>query len=210
MAEHNPYAPPAASSTDRPRLAHGYLKHLYLWGTLGSVGLVVLIAVAQRMGGIAPLCNVGLMAASVAHLVWVHKTWTMMPRFTQEGISPGSAVVRMLIPVYNLWWLFAYNAKVAEGLRRVLSKHERSTTSAPHTLAWVAPAAPLGLLVVVIFLFVIDPKLGLFGLLSLLLAPVLSFVFMARVDSCLTEILYLRAELKAKKEARRAIREASA
>jgi hypothetical protein len=210
----NPYAPPQEQF--RVRLHHGRLKYFFVALCTLPMVLALLLVVSKDL---APLVRVVSMitgtAAWIPWLLWVHRTWSLMPNEPRGGTSPAAAVIMCLIPGYSIWWVFVLHHRVALSLHRALEKYPTPKAS-PMTLAWVAPASPIAVVLFILFVALTAPVssdgtarhfmsvLPVIVILALSM-PVLMFAFMARVDACNEEILDQRAEKKARrsKKARR-------
>jgi hypothetical protein len=87
-------------------------------------------------------------AAGLLGLFWLERQWARLPAHLQvvkqRGITPGQAAWRNLIPVYNLYWMFAVNAALCDGVNEMLVKKHRPRT-APTALSLVCPLATLAL-----------------------------------------------------------------
>jgi hypothetical protein len=206
----NPYAPPQAA-LHRP-LPHAQLKYFFLGLCLFPFAFAALLVFSIEL---VPLIGFAAMAAGVgatiAWLLWVHRTWSLLPERSREGTSPAGAVVRCLVPLYSVWWTFVLHHRIAVALHEKLSTR-RTRKRSPMTLAWLAPAAPLAFLLFVLFVGFTSPvsadgttrhfraAMPVIAILELAW-PILMFAFMARVDGCNHELARLRAEKKARKAA---------
>ncbi len=126
QAPYNPYASPAASPTFVPPLvpwrARGRsVKWLYLVLSAGYASTSLLTGHVSRLGGaLASLAAVGLVLAQAATvMVWLYTAWSDVPPAERGGTTPEGAVIKLLIPLYNLYWIFAVNT----GLCAILDAH---------------------------------------------------------------------------------------
>ena len=131
------------------------------WVILGS--LVGAIFVAGLGGGLAaasdggndPLALVGsiitfismplLVTYFVSVLVWIHKSWSMLPyeqRVTDGGVrvTPGSAVGFLFVPFYNLYWYFIISVGLCSAYNRVLASYGSPKRAWMPGLSYVAYA----------------------------------------------------------------------
>ncbi len=213
----NPYAAPAhATEALRVRakgdLAHRHLKYLYLGALFAPMGLALLTVMSPSLMPLIGLLNIIVVGVAMySFLKWVHSTWTLVPERLRVGVSPGAAAWSFFIPFYNFWWSFAGNFRIARALEETLAKY-KTRVRAPTTLAWVAPLVPLGSMVLIFFAILtrtqpapgeVPAPSGITMFLPFVaLAPFITFAWMSRVDSCNEEILFLRAEKRARKERR--------
>lgn len=152
------WAPPSGPSLDiRPEGGGAFAaKYVALVGYVCALvggALVALITLVGRgdrdleaiTGGVLLLG--GVVVYGVAAMTWVYQSWRYLPppyRRTASGreISPGWAVGGLLLPFYNLYWIFAQSLGYCEALDSVMVQSGRSAR-APKTLATVASVVQL-------------------------------------------------------------------
>ncbi len=113
------------------------------WVVLGSIAGAILCSIAgsaitgaaegndvgEAIGGVFMAISMGLfLTYGVCVFVWIYKSWEMLPahfRVLRNGqaVTPGSAVGRFFIPLYNLYWYFACSSGLAAALNRALEAH---------------------------------------------------------------------------------------
>jgi hypothetical protein len=106
-------------------------------------------------------------------LVWIYKSWEMLPpalRMTGSGtfVSPGQAVGYLFIPFYNLYWYFVVSVGLCHAYNRVLAGYnspKRASTGLA-TAAAVVQVIPY---------------------INFVVAPILWLVFMFNVDGAKRE-----------------------
>lgn len=211
-----PAAPPEAFSPGT-RLQHARLKYYYL-ATLIAPFVLSLMSIAvpglRALFGVLTLVIVFL--GMIAYCAWVHETWSLLPPQRRGSTSAGAAVGYHFIPFFNVWWTFALNQRLAQGLAAALGKY-RTRVSAPTILAWLTPALVLfGPFLVMVSLLgsrapgaAAGPPSTVTMLLPFVaISPFVWFAWMVRVDSCNQEILFQRAEKRAakRKEKRKSAR----
>lgn len=152
------WAPPSGPSLDiRPEGGGAFAaKYVALVGYLCAlagaavVGVITLVGRGDRdvaaVAGAVLLLG-GFSAYGVAVMAWVYQSWRYLPapyRRTASGreISPGWAVGGLLLPFYNLYWIFAQSLGYCEALDSVMVQSGRSAR-APKTLATVASVVQL-------------------------------------------------------------------
>ena len=92
-------------------------------------------------------CIVAYLLASIVGLLWLHASWKAIPdqfRTTKDGrfITPHDAVVNMLIPFYNLYWIFYMHGVLCDAIDAQLVRLG-SRRRAPKVLAMMAAAVHL-------------------------------------------------------------------
>jgi hypothetical protein len=66
-----------------------------------------------------------LLVYGIVNMVWVYKFWSWIPpeqRYTslwKKYISPGTAIVFMLVPYFNIFWMFVIYLGLAEIMERL-------------------------------------------------------------------------------------------
>lgn len=219
----NPYAAPSAEASRlraKSDLVHSHLKYLYLGSLLAPILLTLATLMLPGMIALIGILNLVVMVvATYAFLAWTSRTWALLPEKRRVGVSPSAAAWSFFIPFYNFWWSFAVNFRIARALEEILTKY-KTRTRAPTTLAWVAPLVPVASVGLMVVAFVSrghaeapatfggappPPPSG--GMLTMLLplvalAPFVTYAWMSRVDTCNEEILFQRAEKRARKERR--------
>jgi hypothetical protein len=197
----NPYA--LASATVAPvgpvRGHHPVLKWLYLVAALATFGFYVAMNVAQfsfifehlsmRTGGKPPhplledpttqiFFGVYMFTAitmSVIGLVWLGLAWAALPeqyRVTKSGkrMSPGLVVGLMFVPCFSIYWMFPANLGLCDAVDYLL-EHYGSPKRAPRGLALAACIC-----------YIVPCT-------TILVAPILFFIFMWQMDALMKEIL---------------------
>jgi hypothetical protein len=187
---------PTAFSGDRgagkPWVKWAYLTCLVL-STLGIIGGITMIALSSdaddrdtretiaMLGGMLVFGSLLFMNVKlVLSLVWLHGAWSWIPfeqRYTGRGkpVTPTNAVLMLIIPYYNLYWMFVVNVGLCDALERMRLQY-RTVNTAPRSTAIGACVCQL------------IPFANLF------LAPFVWFFYMLSVDK-------LRAELMAQIDA---------
>jgi hypothetical protein len=94
-------------------------------GLDGSAGVVVKGIGAWAFG-----------AAVVVGLVWLAKAWGDVPPELVRRMSAGDAVIRLFIPFYGVYWMFAVHVRLCRALDTVLAT--RGSRRAPGFLAFAA------------------------------------------------------------------------
>lgn len=132
---HNVFVPPGATASAVPSpslrnaaLALGVVQGVAL---LGAVGLMI-AAIQESDGELGIASGVGwgvwwlaLIAHSIVNLVWTYRFWSWVPpehRHTslwKKYISPGQAVGFLLIPYFNLYWMFVMMLGMCEVFDRL-------------------------------------------------------------------------------------------
>jgi hypothetical protein len=115
--------------------------------------------------------------ASALGLAWIHASWKAVPeqfRVAKDGryITPYQAAVNMLIPLYNLYWLFYMHGTLCDAIDAQLVRLG-SRRRAPRTLAMIASG------------------IYLVPYLNLAIAPVLWVAYMFAADGAKEEMLSL-------------------
>ena len=114
---------------------------------------------------------VGIGAGVVVGLVWLHRAWTRVPpehRITSSGrrVEPRQAALRLLIPVYDLYWQFVATWGLTDAIdHQIAAEPRRRLASAPQTLALVCCIVQL------------------IPVANLLVSPLFWGAFMLRVDA---------------------------
>jgi hypothetical protein len=84
----------------------------------------------------------------VVWLFWMYLQWKRLPTHLQVvsglGVTPAQAALRNAIPVYCVYWMFAVNAALCDGINEVLAKKKRPR-AAPVMLSLASPAAVLAM-----------------------------------------------------------------
>jgi hypothetical protein len=102
-------------------------------------------------------------------LVWVHSAWSWLPfeyRFLNNGnrVTPGSAAGFLVIPYFNLYWMFVMNTGLCSALERLRANYAVHGEEAPRNLAVGGAVCQL------------------IPLCNLLVAPIVWFLYMRNVD----------------------------
>jgi hypothetical protein len=142
-------APPPRRSGD-PALV---IKYVYLVSIVA--GVVFLIS--SRTLGLVWLSVV----PGLVGMFWLLRSWQFIEpgqRSTDDGtaITPRQAAVRMVVPIYNLYWIFVATAGLCQAINRQLPNHAWNRAparaamllSVAFALTWwilpLSPALPLG------------------------------------------------------------------
>ena len=148
----NPYAPPEAVSRTRSLPFPSALLCVFaVIQALSVAGLWVvasgLIVDASAILTISALVLAVLVAGGFVALVWLKNQWKRLPARLQvvkaEPVTPGQAAWRLVIPLYNLYWMFVVNAALCDSINALLAKKARPMT-AP---IWLATICPLTIVV---------------------------------------------------------------
>jgi len=115
----------------------------------------------------------GLVGGIVVGLVWLYRAWSKLPpehrkSWNGRDVDPSSAAIRILFPVYNLYWIFVANV----GLAMAIERH-RQSIGRPLT-------KPLTNFAIACCIVQLIP------LANLVVSPFLWAVLMARVDAAQT------------------------
>jgi hypothetical protein len=179
------YRPPQAPAPrdDRVRIAGAALRWVY--AGLGLVGIVtgmlggVFTASEDAFAGAATFL---FFCAAIVGLCWVHQAFKDIPREDRfspplNGLSAGSAVRRLFIPFYNLYWGFALHTLLCAAISASLRKRrdDEVEEAASPLLAYCA----MGCLIGVRFLVAASEAVS--GVLFLA-SMVLWFVYMSQLD----------------------------
>jgi hypothetical protein len=142
--ETNPYAPPREGRKRRKRRrgaerAPGeWVKWAY--AVTAAVSAVTFFFIAL---GLAPAYHPELIrlvdgplswAMLLLGVFWVYFAWSGLPRRLSGGVTPGTAVVRFIIPIYSLYWVFGVNLQLCNGLDAALAEQE-DARRAPKVIA---------------------------------------------------------------------------
>lgn len=88
-----------------------------------------------------------LVLHAVLAAVWTYRAWSWLPpelRYRQSGasyqpISPAKAAGFLLVPYFNLYWVFVIAGVMTTALERMRSAFPSSRPLVPHKLATIAP-----------------------------------------------------------------------
>jgi hypothetical protein len=138
MYRANVFAPPHARGGDLPSPTTRKIK--LVCGIVQVVTLVLaigLFVVAGIVGGddAAPfgiagfgfffIWEIALIGYSIANLVWIYKFWSWLPPEQRWGnlwkkyTSPAQAAFFMLIPYFNIYWMFVVYFGICDALERM-------------------------------------------------------------------------------------------
>jgi hypothetical protein len=96
----------------------------------GALVPFLLAFLALGVKELGPLIGVVMLLDMLAgvgcYFLWLYKTWALVPEQRRGGTTAGAVVGYHFIPGYNLWWLFASNARIAGGLAETLGKYQTS------------------------------------------------------------------------------------
>ena len=65
-----------------------------------------------------------IITAFVLNLISIAKYWSLLPQHFSRGFSPGAAVAFMLIPLFNLYWVWALHLRLGEGLSQMTNRQK--------------------------------------------------------------------------------------
>ncbi len=160
--EPNPYAPPRERRASRKKRRRGEKPapgEWVKWAYAASAGTtaVAFFAIFLGVGAGGPLqrdliwlVDGPLRWTSLAlGIVWIYCAWSGLPRLVNGGITGVGAVVRFVVPIYSIYWLFGVNLQLCTGLDIVLAQHE-DRRRAPKALAMGATVVHLVPLVVML------------------------------------------------------------
>jgi hypothetical protein len=91
-------------------------------------------------------------ATSVLAMAWLYAAWKGVPASHRGSVSPGRAVLSLLIPFYNAYWGIAVNLALCDTLDGILTR-AGSDQRAPRALGAIAYFTWLGSFVVGVALF---------------------------------------------------------
>ncbi|HWL87358.1 MAG TPA: hypothetical protein VNO21_16250 [Polyangiaceae bacterium] len=145
----NPYAPPLAEPEGKP--AHSRrLPWIPLF--VGAQGMALLLDVGAMAGWPLAaqvdhlLADVARVAAALFGLDWLRRQWERLPArlraVKHRAVTPNEAAWRNLIPFYQLYWMFAVNAALCNGINALLLKKGRPRM-APTWLSVICPITVL-------------------------------------------------------------------
>ncbi len=146
MSEPNPYAPPEAppdAPPPRPGGRYAWIKWLYLGGS--GLEAIAFVAGALGVGGVPAVAfTLFAIAKGLVGALWQHRVWSTVPRAfrTREGgqtTTPGMAAGRLVIPLYNFYWMFAVNLRLCAALND-MNAGSRSSGTATASYAMTAAA----------------------------------------------------------------------
>ncbi|MDB4995508.1 MAG: hypothetical protein JWM74_2940 [Myxococcaceae bacterium] len=184
-------AVPAGFTGDRaagkPWIKWAYLACLVL-SVLGIIGGITMIAMSSEaddydtretismLGGMLVFGSLLFMNVKlVLSLVWLHGAWSWIPfeqRYTGRGkpVTPTNAALMLIIPYYNLYWMFVVNVGLCDALERMRLQY-RTVSAAPRGTAIGAAVCQL------------IPFVNLF------IAPFVWFFYMLGVDKVRAELI---------------------
>jgi hypothetical protein len=182
---------PVGFSGDRSG-AKSWIKWAYLgclvFSVFGIIGGITMMALSDQadtrdardmiamLGGMLVFGSLLFMNVKlVLSLVWLHGVWSWMPfehRYTGRGkpVTPVNAVVMLLIPYYNLYWMFVVNVGLCDALERMRLQY-RTVNAAPRGTAIGACVCQL------------------LPLANLFVAPFVWFFYMLSVDKLRAELI---------------------
>lgn len=158
---------PFNPSTTGMRPAYSVLSILSSLSVIGALALVGLGAAHSSFRTFATGDAV-LLFATVTYssmvavgLVWLHRSWSVIPTELRGGRNP-TEVFLLLVPGYNLYWMFAYNHALARATARAVGRPMPPSVANAATFAGILQLVPL---------------------LNVLVAPFAWVRFMRQVDS---------------------------
>jgi hypothetical protein len=84
-----------------------------------------------------------VLAGVVLGLFWLHRAWARVPSphrlsFNGRRVEPRQAALRLLIPIYNFYWLFVANWGLTTAIdRQLAASTPKRALAAPSTFALV-------------------------------------------------------------------------
>lgn len=63
-----------------------------------------------------------IITAFILNLISIAKYWSLLPQHFSRGFSPGAAVAFMLIPLFNLYWVWALHLRLGDGLSQIANR----------------------------------------------------------------------------------------
>jgi hypothetical protein len=179
------YRPPRAPAprSERARIAGAALRWIY--AGLGLAGIVVGLLSGMLPESEDALSKVSLLlfvSTTIVGLFWVHRAFGDVPREDRfapplNGLSGGTAVRRLFIPLYNVYWGFELHRLLCAALSASLRKRrgDEVEDKAGPLLAYMAMGCVLGAR----FLAIASEAVS--GVLFLT-SMVLWFVYMSQLD----------------------------
>src|SRR5207244_1025774 len=85
---------------------------------------------------------------AVLAAVWIHRAWSWLPPELRYGkrttwsatsISPAKAAGFLLIPYFNVYWVFVIAGGLTSSLEHMRAAFPSSRPIVPHRLAMIAP-----------------------------------------------------------------------
>ena len=126
------------------------------------------------------VAELSLGAGFLVGVTWLGAQWARLPEEEQSWrgnrVLPYDAAGRNMIPLFNLYWMFAVNAALCAGIDVELSRKGRSA-GAPRGLAVLCPVS-----LIVAFLTPGNARLAM-----LLVSAGMWAVYMARIEEALDE-----------------------
>ena len=192
-----PRQPPGPPTNYRPQ---SFITLYLLWAalaTLGALFLLIIPLIAGLMAGddaehgyfalttaffLAGLA-LSVLAAIVA-LVLLYRAWAQI----QDGFhrtTPGKAVGFLVIPLFNLYWVFIALVSLATGLNAFTSRHR---IDAPRTIPGLAIAY------CVLILCISIPIFGIFVIPAVMIVQYILFLQLANTSAAIAEGLDARAD----------------
>lgn len=185
----SPPEPEKKRDPTTPALKWAFIAGHMLAMTFFSAGgsLLVLYGVGDDVTDITATLLLGIGSALalgkyVAALLWVHASWSMLPSWERRNrkgkvFTPARAVAWLLVPGFNVYWIFAMPVAYCDALDRILLG------------AGSFRVAPRGLAIA-------SAILTLMPYVNLLLAPVFWFFFMLGADEAKREVLAVQTSRK--------------
>ena len=128
MDPYNPYSPPAVSvdtiGFETMRLAYRPAqgmgtKWMYLGVSLAQfvVSLGAGLTDDSKLKALFALVQLPLALTSLVLIgMWIYTAWSDIPADERGDITPGSAVGKLFIPFYNVYWIFAISTSLCDAL----------------------------------------------------------------------------------------------
>jgi hypothetical protein len=119
--------------------------------------------------------------------LWIYRAWSGIPREARRGVTPGGAVLGLVIPLFSIYWIFAVNVRLCSSVDALLASID-DRRRAPKTLAIVAT---------VIYFFPVAMTLmeaSRYAFLIRIADHVLWFVYMLQCDELRRAVMAVRPQ----------------
>lgn len=119
--------------------------------------------------------------------LWIYYAWSGIPRELRYGITPGRAVLGLIVPVFSIYWIFAVNVRLCSCVDSLLTSID-DRRRAPKTLAIVATViyfAPIAMMLA---------EASRYTFLVLIADHVLWFVYMLQCDELRRAVIAVRRQ----------------
>jgi hypothetical protein len=185
--ETNPYSPPrerrASREKRRPEQPAPGERIKWIYAVVAAVNAVALLSIAFGVASAAGIQQelitlvdgpLRLVPLALAPL-WIYYAWSGIPRELRRGVTPGGAIVGLIVPFFSIYWIFAVNVRLCNCVDSLLSRID-DRRRAPKTLAIVATViyfVPLAMMLA---------EASRYTFLVLIAEHVLWFVYMLQCD----------------------------